>query len=157
MDSAGYRVRKPADEPLQNNSVLSCPQSTRLFALMPYISIQHLREGLFPRPALALSLRAQASGAKALCSPHEEQKPRKGREGNNHNKEGRDDNNKLDEMGRQFFNEIHDGVSDLEGDREAGVETVQTFKSSVHTFEEDQTCVETVEKDQTSVSVVEKN
>jgi len=74
MDSAGYRVRKPADEPLQNNSVLSCPQSTRLFALMPYISIQHLREGLFPRPALALSLRAQASGAKALCSPHEEQK-----------------------------------------------------------------------------------
>lgn len=72
MDSAGYRVRKPADEPLQNNSVLSCPQSTRLFALMPYISIQHLREGLFPRPALALSLRAQASGAKALS--HEEQK-----------------------------------------------------------------------------------
>lgn len=56
MDSAGYRVRKPADEPLHNNSVLSCPQSTRLFALMPYISIQHLREGLFPRPALALSL-----------------------------------------------------------------------------------------------------
>ncbi|KAK1592055.1 hypothetical protein Q3G72_018497 [Acer saccharum] len=72
MDSAGYKVHKPSDKPLQNNSVLSCPQSTRIFALMPYISIQHLREGLFPRPALALSLWAQASGAKALS--HEEQK-----------------------------------------------------------------------------------
>ncbi|KAI9196765.1 hypothetical protein LWI28_026836 [Acer negundo] len=65
----------------------------------------------------------------------------------------KDNNNSLDDMG-QYVNEIHDSVSDLEGDIETGVKTVQKDQKDVKTFEKDQTSVESVEKDQTGVSVV---